>query len=185
MNISKYKIIAVGGVPAVGKSSIILKFFDNKSKWRKFKFGLVRGHYNTEDKFMVIGKYLNNKKFQGTDLLSMAVYEDFKKFIQKKYDYHIIFEGDRLFTKSILEFIEKIDNLYVVIIHSKFTEDRHKKRGDTQTEKFIKGRETKIKNISKLKFKNGITYLKNDCKEDLSLNYSSLIKIINSKYEVL
>ena len=96
--------LALGGLPAVGKSTILRKFFEEYDGWQNFKFGLVQGHYNKNINLMIVGKYGQNKTFEGTDLLSMAVHNDFKKLIKKQMKYNILFEGDRLFTSSILEF---------------------------------------------------------------------------------
>ena len=171
--------LAIGGLPAVGKSTLVRKFFKEHHGWQNFKFGLVQGHHNKDINLMIVGKYGQNKVFEGTDLLSMAVHNDFKKLIQKQYKYNILFEGDRLFTSSILEYLDQWSSLNTIIIKSSHTEQRHIDREDNQSERFIKSRNTKINNICKLKFKRKITFLNNDNQEELEKNFQAIKKIVN------
>ena len=171
--------LAIGGLPAVGKSTLIRKFFIEYEDWQNFKFGLVQGHYNKKINLMIIGKYGQNKTFEGTDLLSMAVHNDFKKLIQKKYKYNILFEGDRLFTSSILEYLDKWSHLQAVVINSKHTKQRHIDREDNQSERFIKSRNTKINNIVKINFKRKIIFFNNDDLKELELNFLTIKKMLD------
>jgi len=166
--------LALGGLPAVGKSTILRKFFEEYDGWQNFKFGLVQGHYNKNINLMIVGKYGQNKTFEGTDLLSMAVHNDFKKLIKKQMKYNILFEGDRLFTSSILEFLDEHTDMNAIILKSIHTEQRHIDRKDNQSEQFIKGRNTKINNIMKFNFKKNIIYLNNNDKSDLNNNYITI-----------
>jgi len=173
------KVVAIGGLPAVGKSTIIRKFFVEYKNWKNFKFGLVQGHYNDDINLMIVGKYGQNKTFEGTDLLSMAVHNDFKKIIQKKLKYNLLFEGDRLFTSSILEYLDQWAELHSIIINSKHTKQRHIDRKDNQSERFIKGRNTKINNILKINFKKKVLHLINDENKDIEKNLHTFKKILN------
>ena len=62
---------------------------------------------------------------------------------------NIIFEGDRLFSlNNLIKLNELYDLRIIMLVNSPETLlKRHKDRNDTQTDKFLKGRATKIKNI--------------------------------------
>lgn len=141
------KCLAIGGIPASGKSTIIQQFFINHDYWKGFEYRTLKGHYNKPLNLLILGVY-GTAKFSGTDKLSMSVQPDFESFIRANYTKtNILFEGDRLFSLKNIQLLDKYYELKVGIITSNHTEERHKLRGDNQTEKFIKGRITKINNI--------------------------------------
>ena len=73
--------IAIGGVPASGKSYLINALYNNLDNHINFKSGLIRGHYIKKYNLLIVGIYNTFKKFKGTDLLSMSVHNDFKQLI--------------------------------------------------------------------------------------------------------
>ena len=150
MTTSLVKCVAIGGVPATGKTTLVKEIL-KKYSYRNFKFGLLRGHFIDELNLVVMGIY-NVDVFCGTDKLSMAVNKDFIKYVSIK-KRNILFEGDRLFSFNNLEFIKKHYKTYIILLENDSLDlyKRHKERNDKQSEKFLKGRYTKIKNIS-LKF---------------------------------
>ena len=138
------KVIAIGGVPASGKTTLMRKIIKKYNPFVGFKFGLVRGLYSDKYKLYVIGIY-NKSLFSGTDKLSMAVQPDFIKMIKKIKKGIIVFEGDRLFNQSLFDKI-KCD-INVLKVSDEVCELRHKQRNDNQTNKFKKAKQTKIQNI--------------------------------------
>ena len=78
----------------------------------------------------------------------MAVNSHFLKFLQitKR---NFLFEGDRLFSKNNLEYINKLHETKVLILENdkKTLDNRHLSRNDNQSVIFKKGRKTKILNI--------------------------------------
>jgi cytidylate kinase len=173
-----YNCIAIGGIPASGKSTLINTIYKDLDVNTNFKSGLIRGHYLKEYNLLIVGIYNTFKKFKGTDLLSMSAQADFKKLIDLN-KYNIVFEGDRLFTNDILEYVNKKYKLNAIILKTtnENIEKRHKQRKDKQTEKFLKSRNTKINNILKnpnLK----IQTFNNDNFEDMSKLVSMLVAII-------
>ena len=64
-------------------------------------------------------------------------------------------------------------DLKVYILESDLIDSRHKDRNDNQSEKFIKGRRTKVKNIKEY-LKENFTVLKNNTENDLNKNYKVL-----------
>jgi len=62
---------------------------------------------------------------------------------------NILFEGDRLFSLNNLRDIKDKYHLRTVVLQQddETLHQRHIDRGDTQSDKFLKGRKTKIANI--------------------------------------
>jgi len=164
----------------VGKTTIVKQFFQNFSGWRNFKFKKLYGHYNEELNLVILGKYISGEIFSGTDKLSMAVQPDFEEFIDKdKPPFNIMFEGDRLFNVKTLKKAQEKMKLQVYIVESDFTKQRHLERNDSQSEKFIKGRMTKLSNIKNYLDGNYVTLVNND-KEDINKNFNFILNRYNN-----
>jgi deoxyadenosine/deoxycytidine kinase len=140
------RIIAIGGEPASGKTTLVRKLMEGYNL-TPFKYGLVRGLYDKEENIYFIGVF-DGSTFEGTDKLSMAVQPDFVKFLNNRDGGVVIFEGDRLFNNKL--FTNDLPFVKVILRASKEVIDkRHQERGDNQTERFIGSRNTKINNIMK------------------------------------
>jgi hypothetical protein len=149
------KLIAIGGEPATGKSTLIKKIIAGLESSIEYRCGLFRGTYYVKSQVILLGIY-DEKTFSGTDRLSMGVMKDLDLFLnQLKSNYQgvtVLFEGDRLFNGRFLEtFINVVGPCQVlglvISASAKEKEDRHVSRNDTQTETFKKGRATKYKNL--------------------------------------
>ena len=142
-----HKCVAIGGQPATGKTTLV-KDILKKFTYQNFKYGLLRGHFIKEKNLVIMGIY-NEEVFCGTDKLSMAVNKDFLKYI-KLNKRNILFEGDRLFSLNNIEYIKQIYDTKIILLENdeNTLNNRHKERNDSQSDKFLKGRKTKIKNIS-------------------------------------
>ena len=143
------KIIAIGGVPATGKSTILNAFLGQfEEQLLTEAMPLVPVTRIDPYNLTVLGHYLPHEKFPGTDRMSMAVQPKAIEYVTKSRE-NILFEGDRLFTASFLEHCSDHGELQILIITSEPTiiEQRHRGRKDTQSEQFKQGRETKIDNI--------------------------------------
>ena len=142
------KCIAIGGIPATGKTTLVRSLMHYIKPENKFKYGLLRGYVKQKNNISVLGIYEQNEVFAGTDKLSMAVQKDFDRYILRK-DVNIVFEGDRLFTRNnLLNLTENYQTKIIVLQNDeKVIEERHKLRGDNQSDKFKRSRVTKIKNI--------------------------------------
>jgi len=168
------KCVAIGGVPAVGKSTIVTNFLKYNDYWKDYKYKKLRGHYNKELNLFIIGVY-GTSVFGGTDKLSMAVQPDFTEFIEKySKKVNILFEGDRLFTYKNIEMLDKHYDLETIIIESDKTKQRHIERKDSQSEVFIKSRTTKINNIIQ-SIKNYTVYPNNEVGDDKFI-YEKLLR---------
>ena len=144
------KLIAVGGSPGTGKTTLFRKFMEGK-KWIECEPAkLISAMYCEELDLYILGKYQEGETFAGTDRLSMAVQPEIHKWIQTN-NCNILFEGDRIFNQSFLEFAMGLPqtDLQIVMLTAPKTvlEQRYKDRGSDQSDQFLKGRETKYSKI--------------------------------------
>jgi uridine kinase len=143
------KIIAIGGEPGAGKTSLMKKIIEKYKMLPAYEaFKLVP--YLNKNNYYVLGKYEQNEVFAGTDRMSMAVQPEAKKFLSSLPENSIIlFEGDRLFNSSFLEMcVELYDTKIIYLKTSKnVRQERYEERKSNQNETWLQGRETKISNI--------------------------------------
>lgn len=191
---TKPKVIVIGGLPATGKTTVmrhLLQSIGNRC-WQDVMLGkLLNALFCKMCNVLVLGKYQPGVKFAGTDRLSHSVYPSTKEFISKWSKIpvssrpHVIFEGDRLFTKSILHHI--VNNiphdseLHMFILEAPPTilTKRHLKRGDHQSTRFLKAQETKCRNISEdAELSMYITRLQNRNAAEQSSIVSMLMELI-------
>jgi len=154
-------ITAIGGSPATGKTTLMRKFIEIHGEWQTLepappasKNRLIKSipcMYSQMLDLFILGKYQTNELFSGTDKLSMAVQptaQDFVRYVKR----NILFEGDRLFTPSFLKFLSVLPytklRILILTAPKKMLEKRYKARGSNQSETFLKGRDTKYKNIA-------------------------------------
>ena len=168
------RIIAIGGEPASGKTTLMKKIMRNYAPLKNFSFGLVRGTYNLKQNLYFIGIY-DDSTFSGTDKLSMAVQPHFFKLLDKLQDATIVFEGDRLFNQSLFD--KYNCDIIVVEADRETLHKRHKKRADNQTEKFKKAKKTKIANIIA---KNKVRIMPNNTEKESNKLYKTIIETINN-----
>ena len=144
------KLIAVGGQPGTGKTTLFRKFMENKTWIETEPAKLVSAMYNVDMDLYILGKYQEGETFAGTDRLSMAVQPEMQKWIQT-HNCNILFEGDRIFNQSFLEFAMELPNTELQIVYLKTPKDileqRYKDRGSDQSEQFLRGRGTKYSNL--------------------------------------
>lgn len=144
------KIIAVGGVPGTGKTTLFRKYMEDKEWVETAPAKLVTAMYNQERDLYILGKYDEGETFAGTDRLSMAVQPPLQEWIAS-HNCNILFEGDRVFNQSFLEFCMSLPNTELQVVYLKapktMLEQRYKDRGSDQSEQFLRGRETKYSNI--------------------------------------
>ncbi len=159
MNALWRKIVALGGEPATGKTTVVRKLIEELEKrgtFQKFDYGLLRGHSHAAEKIVILGIYSPTETFAGTDRLSMAVMKDAVSFLSRARglglkDYSIVFEGDRLFSSAFLSQCKLVapTDIMIVKADSKTLARRHAHRGDSQTDAWLRSRTTKIDNIAK------------------------------------
>ena len=144
------KLIAVGGSPGTGKTTLFRKFMEGKNFQPIEPAKLVSAMYCAELDLYVLGRYEEGEVFAGTDRLSMAVQPAMQEWIAS-HNCNILFEGDRIFNQSFLEYAMGLPNtdLQVVFLSAPkdILEQRYKERGSDQSEQFLRGRETKYNNL--------------------------------------
>ena len=167
------RIIAIGGEPAVGKSTLMKKILKEYMPLKTFSYGLVRGLFSSDRNLYFIGIY-DNSVFCGTDKLSMAVQPKFIQLTETLKDATFVFEGDRLFNQSLFD--QKECEIFGLEVSEATLHERHEKRQDNQTDKFKKAKRTKIQNI---KEKNKVTILSNNTPEESEACFKTILKAIN------
>jgi broad-specificity NMP kinase len=144
------KLIAVGGQPGTGKTTLFRKFMEGKDWIDVAPVKLVNASYNIERDLYILGKYEEGQVFAGTDRLSMAVQPPLQDWIAS-HNCNILFEGDRIFNQSFLEFAMGLPDTELQVVYLKapkeILEQRYKDRGSDQSEQFLRGRETKYSNL--------------------------------------
>lgn len=183
------RVIAIGGEPATGKTTLMFKLISMADDWKSVKpEKLLDAMYSEKLNLYILGRYVDDGNvFQGTDRLSMAVQPDAEKFFSslssESNNVNVIYEGDRLFNAKLLEklsdwFPEDLKILVLSTSH-KTKEKRHRDRNDNQNEKFKTSRETKISNImSSLVLMGYIDKQVNETLED----QSKIIDIVSQFY---
>jgi dephospho-CoA kinase len=143
------KVIAIGGEPGSGKSTLMNRLLDYYNPIKKYNEVKLVPYLQKNDIYF-LGKYDEGEVFSGTDKMSMAVQPEAIKFLSTLSDNSVVlYEGDRLFTSSFLEnCAEKYDlNIIYLETHKQVRKDRYSERGSNQNETWLSGRETKIANI--------------------------------------
>jgi broad-specificity NMP kinase len=144
------KLIAVGGSPGTGKTTLFRKYMESKVFQPVEPAKLVSAMYNTERDLYILGKYEEGEVFAGTDRLSMAVQPAMQEWIAN-HNCNVLFEGDRIFNQSFLEFAMGLPDteLHIIFLTAPkdLLEQRYKDRGSDQSEQFLRGRETKYSNL--------------------------------------
>lgn len=144
------QIIAIGGEPGTGKTTLVRNFISTIYDWQKVQpVKLLPCMYSQSKDCYLFGKYDDGEVFAGTDKLSMAVQPNAIEFV-KSTQSNIIFEGDRLFNRSFLEFLmTQPGELTVLYLKTSdgVLKERYKERKSNQSEKFLKGRRTKYSNL--------------------------------------
>lgn len=180
------KIVAVGGQPGTGKTTLFRKFMEDKI-WEKVEpKKMLPALYCKELDLYVLGKYEEGETFAGTDRLSMAVQPIAQSFVSETTS-NVLFEGDRIFNQSFLEFAMALPKVDLQVIYLKVPQEvltqRYTDRGSDQSETFLKGRATKYNNIlSNFELMPYITEFTNTTIED-QMKVMSFIKshLVDSK----
>lgn len=144
------KIVAVGGQPGTGKTTLFRKFMESYEWERVEPKKMLPALYCKELDLYVLGKYEDGEVFAGTDRLSMAVQPVAQEFVTETTS-NILFEGDRIFNQSFLEFSMELKDVDLQVVYLKVPNDtlkqRYADRGSDQSETFLKGRATKYNNL--------------------------------------
>ena len=172
-------IIALGGEPATGKTTLMWRIIDSATDWQKIEPKKTLSAIRSESlDLTILGKYDRSEQFAGTDRLSMSVQPAATEFI-KEATGNILFEGDRLFNRKFIDAIISCDcSFSLIYIEASRDElhNRHVDRKDTQTETFLKSRQTKYSNIVRsLDLMDIIHTFKNDNMDQQTIIYNFIM----------
>ena len=105
-------IIAVGGEPATGKTTLMWRIIDSVTDWQKIEPKKTLSAIRSESlDLTILGKYDRGLEFAGTDRLSMSVQPAATEFI-KEATGNILFEGDRLFNRKFIGRMHYLHDVY-------------------------------------------------------------------------
>lgn len=149
-------VVAIGGVPAVGKSTLVKRLLSLFVGYTPFEYGRLKGRLYDAERLFVLGEY-DADSFGGTDRLAMDVQPDAEAFIAEaanSEEFHratVLFEGDRLFNGSFLETLAKTAGVrtdaYILTADESKLAARHEQRGDGQSESWLRGKRTEIESL--------------------------------------
>jgi dephospho-CoA kinase len=181
------KIIAVGGCPASGKTTLMRHVISNLGKGKIKKIDTLVYQIHADTKCIVLGSYAK-AGFGGTDRLSMGVQPVALGVMQAwvsdpgMKDWNVLFEGDRLFNSSFIEEMEKLGvncSWVMLEVSEDIQKQRHKDRNDTQSETWLKGRVTKAKRLKESV--KDVKVLNNETVEDLEKNVKSIMEMLGNE----
>jgi len=147
-------VVAVGGAPATGKSSLLQEVLEATSEQlyngNRFKWGEVEGNFYTQDSLVVFGLYDGAKEREGTDVLSKSANNHAKQFTKMLVELSlfntVVFEGDRLFNRPYLRMCREHSGIsldaYVLHAPDEELNRRHDVRGDDQDDGWREGMRT-------------------------------------------
>lgn len=183
------KIIAIGGMPGTGKTTLVNEIIDAASDWEVSKpIELLDSIYSKRLDLYIFGKYApyyeGDGYAWGTDRLSMAVQPKATEFITNTTS-NVLFEGDRLFNQSFLEHCVSLDaetKIYILTCDRNTLNTRYESRGSAQSEQFINGRETKYGNLqTNFLLMMNMETMRNETPEDQYKIYNNILDTFKTK----
>ena len=182
----KRKAIALIGVPAVGKTTIMRQFL-KRINAKPQKVGHIPLLRSTTA--VVLGVYDEGETFAGTDRMSMSIQPKVEEFLSKEWKGHVVFEGDRLGNLSFFRYVSKLPDtdLFVFVVTAKpeTVTARHHQRKDCQTQTFLQSRATKVNNLKgglagMAMFSSNVTLIvrKHETAEDTASIVKDMLKLV-------
>lgn len=142
------KLIGIIGMPGTGKTTLMKQWMAMREWEEDTPIKLLNTHVHKG--LRLFGKYAEDDVYAGTDKLSMAVQPAAIEYLKNPDKMVNIFEGDRLTTLTFFEEAVKLGHdvsILEIVVSDATREQRYRDRGSEQSDTFINGRRTKIRNI--------------------------------------
>lgn len=178
-------VLLIGGRPGTGKSTLVSRFLNNKETETLQLAPLVKAVHLVEEDIYVLGTYEEGESFPGTDRLSMAVQPKATEWLKSNPDKKVLLEGDRLFNLKFITSLEDsgIDfQVLVLEVSEQELVERYRRRGSNQSEKFLKGRKTKVEKIKSSKFQERIKVSSNTDEIQFKENLQFITEFFNGNH---
>lgn len=176
------RVIAIGGYPGVGKSTLVRKLISKLEEPAPNKMFTMDFLGFLQSSLVIMGSYEEGELFPGTDRFSMAVQPNWEKFLMSQKDSHytILFEGDRLFNGKTIKFLweNKIQYRVCFVTALKHVIDERNVSRSKQDPSWRKGRQTKVDNIWKQIPTDKKQFLFNDDEKSSNESVEKLIELI-------
>jgi hypothetical protein len=143
------------GVPGSGKTTLMREKISKLKETEEGEFveeGLVKYHRFPSQKTLILGIY-DDRTFSGTDAWSKGVGPKFRVWLQENFEkysgWSVFSEGERLSNKPNLDamFATGAMELVLVDVSQETLNERRAARNNTQNESWMKGMETRIRNL--------------------------------------
>lgn len=157
------KMVGFGGEPACGKSTLMFAVIHNWLQWtgemipvKWGNSGVVAASVYPGAKTAILG-YYEGTMFGGTDRLSMSAQPEVERVTAALHSdphwdgWQVSWEGDRLWNGKFLRFVIEtgiVARFFVLKCSEETLKARHAARHDSQDEKWLAGRRTKVHNIT-------------------------------------
>jgi pantothenate kinase len=181
-------IISIIGEPGTGKTTLMFALMKQlnvmlPAPQKSTTHPLVTYH-DFGNHIYILGKYEESKTFSGTDALSMACQPQVVGWLETiPKDSIVIMEGDRLGNASFLMHCAVHYELlvYYLDVPKAIREQRYLERGSNQSEKFLKGRETKYAGLrTNFLLMDCITTMQNNTPEHTTRNVAVILGNIDN-----
>lgn len=158
------KVVYLLGEPAVGKSSVmrtLISHLGPRGLEVRTNLGLDGRHFNyargfcyPQAKAIIMGLY-DGKVNDGTDRLGLNTSPPMVRLLMHLSvhptlrNWTVFMEGDRCANRKFIDEVSQFTSIqfYLLTASPETLAERHVLRGDTQTAKWLEGRQTKLKNI--------------------------------------
>lgn len=179
------RIIAIGGEPLTGKSTLVLWVMNElmNPNGTCFTYGLLKGYVSHERRLVVLGRYKREEGPLGTDALSKNVLSDaldflesFDRSFQHADQMTVLFEGSRMFNGSFLRACrDRCPDTRLVVLKTtrEILEPRRFAQKISQNE-LRRVRSTLYSVVATL----GARHFMSDNEEDMERNVRTLIKML-------